>query len=643
MSKISKELEKQLTVSYLVGLQPKIIGDKIITDKNFTESLGVDFSSALIINEHTSILASELLNGIRECLKTGVQKDVKDINENTHTIKNEDEKIVIYIENEDKTVSEYNLNQFFVLSDDSSVRIPALEAWSHRIQPDCELINLLSEAKYRALTIDEILTITRKNEYGYITIHNRIKSALDLGGTSVEDLVPNSYEYYTQYYGPKPDNSTIDEYLKITLPSFREKQIEADLTNGIEICILGASHHDLMPSDWLVHIDNDTLFDALESVDARHNPFGVLALLDLALNRIQDDRFHELAMELIDLLVAKELKREDGVDVYELLPALAQLTFNHISDLPNGMVFPSYWRRMCSWMHACLLAKLTSDYSIDIESFQGWVESLTTEECYYRQFLDMRYEPMIDAHHMTKALLKAEVIGRLDLIRSKHKEELKSLSSVQDKIDAAVASLQSGDSSLAQYIPGPLEGHICPSNFEGRKIEDSDADIVLNDLSNELLDRKWEQLASLSQHFDFGDKLLNGINRLLKVFTLSEREDERKAQLVNLACICVILAAHRSTELANSVADIIVQSSRKLTSEQELYSTIRILQLASTAFEDDKEWSSWVSKRFCEFTYGLPSQKYAIMFLNWLNLLKNNIDSCDPAYSRAEAIAASIF
>lgn len=643
MSQKSNKLEKKLTVSYLVGVQPKIIGDIIIKDEEFTESVGVNFSSALNIGENTSILSNKLLNAIKECLKSGMQQEVEDVNLKSHTIKHENGKLFICIENEDKSFDQFNLNQFFILSDDRSVRVQALSEWLNRIQPDCELDNIHLDAQNRTLSNKEILSIMDKNEYGYITIQNRIKSALELGKTSVHDLVPNKYEYYTKYYGPDPGNSSIDDYLKNILPNYRKNQIEADLIKGIEISLLGASRHDLMPSDWSKHIDNDTMFNALKSVDLRHNPFSVLALLDLALSRVQDARFQDLALEMTDLLVAKEFNRQDEVDVYELLPALAQLTFNHISDLGSGMVFPPYWRRMCSWMHACLLAKLTSDYAIKIEDFQEWVKSLTTEECYYTQLLDARHEPMILAHQMNSALFKAEVIGRLDLIKNKHKEVVENINEIEKKIDAAVSSLQNESSTLAQYIPGPLEGHICPSMYEEREIEESDADEVLNDLNNELIDSKWERLASLSQHFNFGIKLLNGINELLKTYTLSEDEDKRKVQLDNLIFISIILTAHRDTKLANSVAEIIAQSSHKVNSHQELYLMVRILQLASAAFEDNKEWSSWVSKWFSEFAYGIPSQKFASIFLNLLNLLKRNTDSCDPAYSRAEAIVVSIY
>ena len=114
--------------------------------------------------------------------------------------------------------------------------------------------------------------------------------------------------------------------------------------------------------------------------DPFRDPFALLGALDIALWRQKDERYRSFAEKALTALVKDEFPRNDGIDVYELLPMLAGLILNRINVIEGGTLRPPYWKRMCAWMQAGFLIRQTQKLVLDLEGLKNWVSANIIKE-----------------------------------------------------------------------------------------------------------------------------------------------------------------------------------------------------------------------------------------------------------------------
>jgi hypothetical protein len=234
-------------------------------------------------------------------------------------------------------------------------------------------------------------------------------------------LVPDSLAYFERFCGPPLANADHEEYFRRILPRYRMDLIRRDLVRGLNICLQGALQDDLMPGLWTEHVNDDELWDALTACDPWSTPFALLGALDIAIGRQHDERYRTFAEKAVQKLVQEKFPRPDGVDTYELLPLWAELVLNRINGLDGGALRPPCWKRMCAWMQAGFLSRLMQSISLELESFREWIHGNQMLAGVYAKTLDLRHEPMYRATEMSPRALHEEVIGRLVLLRERHK------------------------------------------------------------------------------------------------------------------------------------------------------------------------------------------------------------------------------
>ncbi len=639
---MSNILIKSISAEYLYSLQPLQIQSELSQDKKFCKQSGLKFKRVITIADLVSVSCESLINAIRQALKTQTKQNFEDVNKNEISVQNQDGNLTLNVTDREKKIKTFILNEYFVLSPNKKTRVTALERWVKQSNPaDPDITYLLPIANKRELTNEEVSKLIEHATNGVEFIQARIISALNTGKTNIGDLIPNNISYYYKFAGPKPECFNPETYIKNKLIPYRKELLANNLVKGIRICLIGSLRNDLMPTKWLTDVSDDSLWSALENNLPFHEPFSLLAGLDITLNRFHDKRFMNLALELINKLENEEFKRNDGVDIYELLPIFSQLTFDQIITMADGKLLPPYWRRMSSWMHACSLAKFTSDFKINVSKFKSWADSQITENGSFVKLLDVRYEPMFMAHQMNKDLLRTEVIGRLNLIGNHYKDIPEISAVIKDKIEAVVSRLEERVSPIAQFIPGPLDGHLRPSGIKDRKVNEEHVKFVLKELRKDREDVIWSNLAAMSQYFDFGDMLLNGLCEIVDKISLSNKQEIRQAQLENLTQACAVLVAHRNANLADSVANVIIPSVNKASTEDEINLMIQIIIYASGAFEDDRNWSEWLSNRLSQFAYNLNPGMHVNQFISTIRTLKYMVNSGNGLFSRPESIALS--
>jgi hypothetical protein len=395
-----------------------------------------------------------------------------------------------------------------------------------------------------------------------------------------------------------------------------------------------------MPAAWTSNISDDDMWNALEAIDTRANPFAALGVLDIAITRQHDSRYEALANEVIIELGKDTLLRPDGVDCYEILPLFAQLTLDRINVMEGGALRQPFWKRLCAWMHSGLLAQSTLHISIKLDVLRDWVANNRDMAGTYAQIIDLRREPMYRAGEFRPSYLREEVIGRLVALRFRHQSSGRRVPH-SEIIDAAMAGLTSAGSPLGWAMPGPLDGHIQPSKRSNRSLSDADMEYVLRQLSEDPSGSIWSKLAYFSQCFNLGEKVLEQPCRACTTANFDHESAEGETRPARLFDMGLIAAAQRNKDLANSIAAIALKRASLASTENEAMSVLQIILLASAAFENEEEWFTWTSDQLDRLAYNLPVGEATETLREHLAEIRKVLPISSALTSRAEAIAAA--
>ena len=226
---------------------------------------------------------------------------------------------------------------------------------------------------------------------------NMAQKILDGQPMAQRDFVPEAMSYFEELVGPVPVDEAAESYMQGSLKQYREALLDRDLQGGLHICFLGSLHDDLSPGEWVVQVDDDSLWAVLESGGAGFNPFSQLGALDVALYRQHDERFREYALEAVQQLLQENFGFGEGADVYRLLQVVGDFVLNGMNLLENGATKPGYWKRLGVWMQTGYIVEtmLKSPYTISPDGLERWTQENMAAAGAYASLIDARTEPML--------------------------------------------------------------------------------------------------------------------------------------------------------------------------------------------------------------------------------------------------------
>src|SRR5215831_13622247 len=209
-----------------------------------------------------------------------------------------------------------------------------------------------------------------------------------------------------------------------------------------------------------------------------------------------------------------------------------------------GFVRPPCWKRMCAWMQAGFLMCVTQRFRLALESIREWAQRNQTLAGMYANMLDLRHEPMYRAAEMSPRALREEIIGRLVLLRERHKVAGRMIPGA-DHVDAAVSRLAEHSLPLSWMLPGPLDGHYRPAETGTRRLPEDEIARATEALATDPATPVLSLLAHLSQHFDLGDALLARIRGAVAQIALVSAETNLEEHLGRLRDTALIACAQR--------------------------------------------------------------------------------------------------
>jgi len=561
---------------YLSTRQPPSVRERLLSDEAFRTLVGLPSSKLLTVGGVASFDQRELFVTVRRVLADKKELSIVDRKGREVLVSTVKDCIVVKSAPGGDPSFEARLKVLMILSpyqEERKQHLNELLDYLGPTGPDFTPLQLVADQ--RDLSDDEVGTLIAETINGVVPLQARARGTIGDKEASLDYLVPSSFRYYEQFCGPNPGNSEPDVYLGGILSAYRKELLRRDLEHGLDICLLGALRDDISPGVWTEHVADDDLWNAMMACDPVQDPYSLLGALDIALGRQHDERYRVFADEAVARLLTEKYLRPDGNDTHELIPLLANLVLHHINTLEGGALRAPYWKRMCAWMHAGFLARLTLPLRLDLRELTKWVHDKTTMAGGYVVILDLRREPMYRAAEMSSSTFREEIISRLVVIRSRH-EAVGHPMPRSSEVDQAVSRLAAQGSPLGWGLPGPLEGHRRPAEAEGRKIPEDIVREVREIFAPDSSEWKWVNLSYLAQYFVFDEDLLAAARDAVKKCDLEGKGEDQGSGTEKLIGACLVAAVHRDVGLAHAIAEKVISRADKVFSGNEVVMVIRL-------------------------------------------------------------------
>ena len=587
---------------------PEAARRRVVTrNAEFANRCGFTVRRTFEIGPGVGLVTSELFATAKEVLATKEKRSVRDIAGKDVLIDFDEEgrNVVVKWSDAQAGSHEVQIPDLTLLSPSGEARVAALRDVMERLGPTAtDFRPLLEDIESREMTRQELNAIFDESANGVAALQARLVGRIQGGsGFMATGVVPPSVSYFERFVGPCPVTREPEVYLHEVLVPYRTALLDRHLSTGLDICCLGAVRDDLMPGPWVGSVDDDAVWEALSSCQAKDNPFSLLAALDLALYRQGEPRFREFAADAVATLTAENFGKREGPDTYRLLHVLAEFVLNRINLVEGGAKYPGYWKRMSAWMQAGLVARtlIASSSSIDIDNIQEWTRGNMVLGGVYAGLLDARTEPMFFASRITPRALWSEIVGRLHILRLRHEGQGRQVPR-SEEIDSVLARSDNPEQTVLLGFPGPLEGHRRP------------AEPLPQDLS-EGLGEAWagssklfalQQLVTVSQLFALGESTLERAREVVKTIGENTGDTDQEENLKCLELASVVAAATRDAMLADRIADAVIRLVPKISKVEEIATILQITLQAAAAFEAHDAWFNWLEERFTSIATNLP-------------------------------------
>ncbi len=579
-------------------------------DKEFAKKYGLTFQRRFSIGGHFRILEDEFFATAKEVLKSNVKQKIGDLNGKEIQIESDHErkKVTLKWSDESGKVHQVVVPQLALLSPKPAVRVKALK----------NVIDVLGAAatNYRFLhdtiefsEVDEnILSEIILESTGGVAARQSdlIRKLVENASFGSADLVPQSISYYEKFCGPIPLNpEDPEDYIRSTLAVYRKKLLHLDLRTGLEICCLGAVRDDLSPGQWVADIDDDALWETLVPSIERIDPFSSLGMLDIVLYRQHDHRFQNLSKQIIDRLLDENSTIPESPTVYEFLELIAEYVFHQINLVEDMPKHPSFWKRMCAWMQAGLIARaMVAGSKIDFETLREWVMKQWIRAGIYSESLAARVEPMSLVDQLMPNALRYQVLVRLHTLKARHEINGRKVWR-SDDISNALVTLNVGDEFLPIKPFGLLEFHKQPTKI----VPPEFFEYVENSATDDVNQSTILPILSASQYFTLREIDLNRAKSALESLATSYSNSSSLSTLKSLEYLGIIAAINRDRVLADRIGEVIVGLYATNVQPNQMPSLIGFLLQTAAAYEEYDHWFNWLDKNLTLFGTRLKREK----------------------------------
>ncbi len=600
--------DQQIYGNVFLEQLPETVRTRVIArNADFASRSGFQTRRLFGIAADFKLATDELFAVARTVFATKGERTVRDVAEKQVSmgLDSETGKIAVRWTDAADATRQTLIPELSLLSPDRDARLVAFQEVMDHLGPTAtDFRYLRKDIESRALNDLELSTVLDEVSNGVATFQLRLTGRIQTGlGFTVADLAP-SVSYFESFAGPSADGWEPEAYFREVLVPYRQGLLDRNLRVGLDICCLGALRDDLTPGPWLDSLDEDAVWDALSLCDVNGDPFSLLAALDVAMYRQGDARFREFAADAVARLLDEDFGKGDGPDIYRILYVFAELLLNRINLLEGGAIRPAYWKRMSAWMQAGLVARtlMAVSSSIDIDDLQQWTRKSMAMGGVYSEFVDAWKEPMFAASRMTPRALRSEIVGRLQILRSRHEGQGREVPR-SEEIDRLLAPSNNPATTIVLGFPGPLEGHRRPSEPIPQELEKGIEDALAEDSTLFGL----AQLATVSQMFALNERILDRVRDAVNTLAENVGSSDKQDSLKCLELASHIAASTRDVELADRIVDAVAAMGPTITTEEEIAIVLQLTLQAAAAQEAHDAWFKWLEERLKRIAALLPA------------------------------------
>ena len=625
----------------LALLQPRLIANRLFADASFCSDFGIDQGQAVSLDGAPPVFKTALYESVRELLSDGRPRSLRAANGEELQLEVAGDSVAIFFAADDGTTAAVYSLILMLLSPNADMRQRALRMMFDDLGPTGP-----DPAEWRPELQNGPLDNAGMDRFWH-QIHAsivpnmaRVERAVLTGTLDRTHLVPRSLDYWRAVCGSPVNHMDQETWLKEIFEPHRKRLIERDLVRGLDLCLAMGLRDDLTPRSLIENVSNDACWEALQHFRPADNPVSLIGVADITSSRAQTDlRFAAVAEQAVRRLCEPQFRRSDGLDIYSLLLTLVSFISGELRTVPGIASEPAYWRQICSWTQAALLVRSFATVHFNLDELSQSLDKMRTAEGATAELLDLRQMSLSHPSLTNPARLRAEVLGRLLLLRERLKAQGVDLPG--DSEFAAVIKQETQVDPFLIQLPGPLELdrlpiwslEALPEHFQ------SELCAMIDTLPTDIADDRWMNFVYLASLIRYDGAILARMTELMSKAELASVNviDKRRA-IVHIAQLAYLATAQRHAALAEAILVRCLEAVGPLTDAEDAGAFVRIGLIATAALSD-------ATSRFAQYLANLANLLPQGAACEALSAEMGVLRSLTPAkdwhrFSRAEALSA---
>lgn len=626
---------------------PNVLINRLLDRRSeFGDKWGFQMSRSITFDSGPSILITDLIRTARKAYAENTDVRFTDDSGRSGVILLDQQSKSVSVEWADESGRQRRMPmlQLMLLCPADKLRLGAAQSIVQFIGATAgDKRHLLEALESRPATDEEMSQVSSELSNGMKArqekLHGRVLYHRNI---DVDDVSPPLMQYFERLVGPHPIDAHPDTFVQDVIIPYRKRLLNLDLKSGLELACLGFLNDSLAPGEWVEDFSNDEVWEALSRFNYSASPFVLLAALDVALYRQEDQRYQELAVKAVNGLYDRSFGRSGTFDTYEALHVVIELVENRLNTLESGAIKLECWKRVAAWMQAALFVGYLGDDGSpeNMDSLREFGASNMTVAGRYARIAGARNEPLAFAARTTGDLLHTYLVERLKLLMSRHRR-LGHPVPRPNGVGVTFPSLGAIDESAILGLPGPLDGHRIPT----RQVPPDLAERRLASADPDSADFPWQTFVTLSQTHELDASQLAVFRAAVDELVAGDAADRGSAELMQCTDYSsMVAAARRDSALADAVADLLLRLAAAAHDPSQLPHMIGCLLQTAAAHSDQNAWSEWLEERLAQIASQLPPppSESSRVFAELLDELGSVLPVESWVHLRARAICGCI-
>lgn len=624
-----------VALTSLRGL-PSSIQSRIFLDKKFQKEVEINGGLAPF-DDAGRIRLGDLLDATRQVYEKNEPHTIRNLDGAPVQLEMHERRVVITRVGDEVCNEKTTPFELALLSPDAQVRMDALNLMTKKFSVTGPLASHWQPIlEQRPPSNDEVSLIHDAIGQSVPNWWAIAQDKISSNQLTPADLVPTHAEYFTALCGPLPNGMDVNAYVAGPLQAHRKEIVAEDLVEGLSLSLPASLRADASVVPALEELSDDELWETITRLQDMPDPYTLLGLVEIALaRRTTKPEFEALASSLIEKLCAEALPRHDGMDVYDIFPALVDLSLRHLRHIDGMMTQPAYWHWLCAFTHAGLLTRLLDGLEFDPTEMSKWFATARENSYGLADILALRREPTWRFDLISRERIQAEIIGRLKGLAQKEEAKGREFPN-GDLLNKRVEEYMKH--GMSPFRPGPLEGNLRPKDLGAeRTLPDEEVDNIIAKLREAPDEIPWSGLDNASAVFFLPDQLRIALTDALPTIELPEGTFAERTN--SLATAALVAGTHLDRVMAEAITERLFQ---EFNGEDDTQTAFLVILMASAAIKDE-EWVDWLTDRLYRLALLSPTGMPLRVLDTLISELKTLLPVGQWRLGRVEALCKNSF